>query len=575
MKKKIRFKFGLRAKLTGIFVLFGAVILGATVIYIYGMIRKIYTEYYNESLLDIAETAAEYLEALGMDGEEMHAYVQSGVLDERYEQTLVKMQEMRERFELESLYLIYPTGEDTAIWFADASAGDVKRFGEPVDNYHVEESRQVREVYESGEPSREMDWTKIVVEREHEGREGEENGENVEYVISAYYPIKDARGNSVAVIGVDKLGDEMTNKIIGSLTQVTRMLFLIVTISTALLILFVQFDIVRAIRRLKSGVQKLGEGEADVQVSENRRDELGEIARAFNRMAYSIGRHIGEMEELNQAYQKLIPPGVFEILHKESIVEFQLGDQANVNLTVLAMEPEGAEQVMQKMSSKQIFQYINDMLARTVPAVMEHGGAAWNFDRAGVYSFFQNSALDALEAALLAGRRLGRQGEHITAGIIKGQVMVGVAGHEARMDIISISEQARIAAFFMKIGKHYRASVLIGRSAAAQITDFEKRYHVRFLGYLKLSASERLEGVYDVYDGDEERERRDKQRTKEDFERGVLLFSKQNYKGAREAFIDVLRRYRRDDAAREYLELCNRILSGEECKDRIWFEELV
>lgn len=574
MKKEIRFKFGLRAKLTGIFILFGALILGATILFIRDMVNQIYVEYYNESLSDIAETAAEHLKVLGLGTAEMHAYAQSGVADERYEMVLEAMQEMRERFELESLYIIYPTGEYTAAWFLDASKKDAQSLGDDVNDYALYESRHVRRVYETGEASREMDWTRIA------GGEGGDDNEKVEYVISAYYPIKDAQGNSIAVLGVDKTELEMKKKINSSLTQVTRMIFLIVILSTALLILFIQVDMVRPIRRLKSSVQKFGEGESGVRFADGmrsadrRRDELGEIARTFNRMADQIGRHIGEMEELSNAYRKLLPPGIFQILHKKSIVEFQLGDQANVDLTVLVMEPKEAGQVMPGLSSEQTFQYINDMLAQTVPAVLEQGGAAWNFDQAGVYSFFQDAAPNALDAALSAGRRLHKKGERIAAGIVKGQVMVGVAGHEARMNVISISEQTNIAAFFMRIGAKYHASVLIGRSAATQIGDFEKHYHVRFLGYLKISASERLEGVYDVYDGDRDEERRNKQRTKEDFERGVLLFTQQKHREAREAFIDVLRRWRGDNAAREYLGLCNRILAGEEREDRVWFEEL-
>ena len=574
MKKKIWFKFGLRAKLTGIFILFGAMILGATILFIRDMVNQIYVEYYNESLSDIAETAAEHLKVLGLGTAEMHAYAQSGVADERYEMVLMEMQEMRERFELESLYIIYPTGEYTAIWFLDASKKDAQKLGDDVNDYAYYESRHVRRVYETGEASREMDWTKIVGDGDDDGNE------NVEYIISAYYPIRDAQGDSVAVLGVDKTELEMKKKIRSSLARVTRMIFLIVMLSTALLILFVQIDMVRPIRHLKRSVQEFGEGapgarSADgARSAERRRDELGEIARTFSRMTDRIGRHIGEMEELSNAYRKLLPPGIFQILHKKSIVEFQLGDQANVDLTVLAMEPKEAGHVMPGLSSEQTFQYINDMLAQTVPAVLEQGGAAWNFDQAGVYSFFQNAASDALDAALSAGRRLQKKGERVAAGIVKGQVMVGVAGHEARMNVISISEQTRVAAFFMRIGEKYHASVLIGRSAAAQIRDFEKRYHVRFLGYLKISASERLEGVYDVYDGDKDEERRNKQRTKADFERGVLLFTQQKHREAREAFIDVLRRWRGDSAAREYLGLCNRVLAGEERGDWVWFEEL-
>lgn len=568
MKKEIRIRFGLRMKFMALFLMFGAVILAAAFWFISHMIKEIYKDHYNEVLSDIAVTSAENM---GLGAEEIPDYVQRGVVDERYQEALARLEKIRERFELESIYIIYPTGEDenkikTAVWFADASEEGVKSFGDPVENYHVEESRRVREVYETGKASEEMDWTRIVTE------EGDE--QVTEYVISAYYPIMDGSGNSIAVLGVDKAEREMEVKIKSTLTQVTGMISLIVAISVALLTAFVQLDIVHAVRRLKNGVKRLGEGEHDVQIRSGRRDELGDIANAFNRMADSIGRHMSEMEELNAAYRKLLPSGTFELLHKKSIVDFKLGDQANAGLTVLAMEPSGAGRILPGLDSGQTFGYINRMLAQTVPAILKHGGAVWNFDRAAVYSFFQNTERDALDAALMAGRNLNKKGELAAAGIMKGSVMVGVAGHEARMNVIAISEQTKIASFLMRIGCRYHASVLIGKSAASHIPDFESRYHARFLGYLKITASERLEGVYDVFDGDEDCRRAGKRRTKQNFEQGILLFTRQNYQGAREQFIDVLRQYREDEAAREYLELCSRILSGKDDGGRVWFEEL-
>lgn len=564
MKKESRVKIGLRVKLTAVFLLFGAVILCATILYTEHMIETIYKAYYNENLADIAETVAHDLQYMGIGAEEIDAYMQSGVLDGRYAEALDRMHDFRERFELESVYIIYPVRTDadgmrTAYWFADASKDNEEQFYAKVVNYADDASAQVREAYRRGQRSREMDWTEMP-----------DGGA----VISAYYPIRNAQGNSIAILGVDKSGREMMKRIKKVRFDVTRMLFLIVAASVTFLIVFVQVHIVRPIRCLKRGVLRLGEGEKNVCLRSTRRDEIGAITQAFNGMAQNIGRHMDEMAELNSAYQKLLPSGVFTLFQKKNIAEFHLGDQAHVNLTVLAMQPSGAETKLKRLSSAQTFGYINEILAKTVPAVIGRGGAAWNFDRAAVYSFFEHSAKDALEAALTAADELPKKGERIAAGIMRGNVMIGIAGHEARMNVISISEQTRIAAFFMHAGERYHASVLIGKSAASQIEEFEKCYHVRFLGYLKLSEPERLEGVYDVFDGDKDVRRRQKQRTKEDFERGVLLFTQQNQREAREAFIDVLRQYRADEAARRYLELCDRILSGAESKRRVWLEEL-
>ena len=66
-----------------------------------------------------------------------------------------------------------------------------------------------------------------------------------------------------------------------------------------------------------------------------------------------------------------------------------------------------------------------------------------------------------------------------------------------------------------------------------------------------------MEKIYDVYDGDNEEDRRRKDMTRQMFEKGVSLFCARKFYEARNAFVEVLKQFRRDAAAREYLYLCN------------------
>lgn len=555
MEKRFQIKIGLRAKFFFLFAVFGMGMAGAIAFDLSQILTEIYKKNYRDSLLDIAEMT-EY--NFSLTAEQMRYYALTGQTDEAYRKEEERFAAVRELFDLESCYIIYPTGEDTAVWLMDASGEQSEKPGSPVTNYDVAESKPVRDVYLTGKKSESLD---IV-----------QGGEVP--TISVYYPLKDENGVTAAVLGVDKKMDVLALDLGMAVLEVIGHVFLMILAETVILLVFVQFGIVRSIRRLKQGVQELSDGNLDVEIPGRRRDEIGDITRVFNRMATSIRGHIAEMEELNHAYRKFIPPETFAILRRKSIVDIRLGDQAKVNLTVLSMEPKGAKRVLPDFSSEQTFEYINGIFAQTVPAVLEQDGAVWNFERAAICAIYRNEAGQALDAALAAGRRLRKCGETLAAGIARGPVMVGIAGHEECMDIISISEQTELAARFMELGESYNASILIGKSAASQIPDFEKSYHVRFLGYLKLTPSERLEGVYEVYDGDDEEERRQKQRTKEVFEQGVALYIRGEYGRAREAFIDVLRQYRKDGAAREYLFLCDKAGKDEACRGRAWFAEL-
>ncbi len=553
MKKRFQIKIGLRAKFFFFFLIFGIGMTAAIVLDLSQILAEIYKKTYRDSLMDIAELT-EY--NFRLTEEQMRYYALTAQTDEEYDSAKRQLAAVRELFDLESCYIIYPTGAHTAVWLMDASEEHSEKVGSEVKDYNDEASGEVRKVYETGKKSERLD----ILDKEDVS------------LISVFYPLKARDGATVAVLGVDKRMDALKLELTEALSEVIGHMFLLMLVEVAILLVFVQFGIVRSIRRLKRGAQELSDGNLDVEIMSRRRDEIGDITRVFNRMSASIRGHIGEMEELNAAYQKFIPPETFAILRKKSIADIRLGDQARVNLTVLSMEPKSAKRVMPEFSSEQTFAYINGIFAQTVPAVLAEEGAVWEFEKAAVCAIYRHTAAQALDAALAAGRNLHKKREALSAGIARGPVMIGIAGQEACMDIIGISEQNKLAARLMELSEEYHASILIGKSAASQIPGFRESYHTRFLGYLKLS--ERLEGVYDVYDGDELEDRRQKQETKELFEQGVALYIQEDYERAREAFIDVLRRYRRDGAARRYLLLCDRAREDEAWRGHAWFETL-
>lgn len=555
MKDRFRIQFGLRMKFICFFFLLGAVVLCVILFSVFESFQASYAESYRKSLLDVAEIMQS---TIMPTPEAIRGYAKSGQIDEPYERMLEKLKKVQEHCDLESLYVIYWTGEGVPVYFADASRDNPETLGSPVLNFESMDWAVFREVFEEQTSNTKLDVGK--------GSSGN--------IISVYYPIMDEDGREIAVIGVDKKMDSLTKDIMSRLSEAAGYMIVLIAAEVAALILFVQISILSAIGRLKQAAGRIADGKPGVQMRSRRRDEIGDIIQVFNRMSVSIEGHMAEMEELNGAYRKFVPGEMFGILDRKSIVEIRRGDQAKINPTILFMEPKGAKRRLSGLSSEQMFRYINEMHEKTVSAAIGQGGAVWNFENAGVCCFFQYDAKGALDAALEACRNLKKKGEELAAGITRGTVMVGIAGHEKRMELVSISEQTKTAAFLMHAGERYQASVLIGKSAAAQIPDFASSYHTRFLGYIRLEAEERIEGVYDVYDGDSDEDRKLKQRTKEIFERGVASFTGQQYKNAREAFIDVLRLYRRDGAAKEYLYLCNRALEEKNFGGRVWFAEL-
>lgn len=145
-----------------------------------------------------------------------------------------------------------------------------------------------------------------------------------------------------------------------------------------------------------------------------------------------------------------------------------------------------------------------------------------------------------------------------TIAISYGRVMLGVIGHENRMEAAAISAHSNLAKSLRLKGETYGAGILITHLVYRQIEDFEKQYHARYLGNVYISANDSLERIYDVYDGDPEEEFYYKDLTKQLFEQGVDLFVARKFYEARLVFVEVLKRHRKDRAAKEYLYRCDR-----------------
>lgn len=534
-------KIGLQGKFVFFFLMFGTAMLAAVWILVYLFAGEVFLDHYADSIGKIVNVTAY---GLDLTSKEMRRYGETGVADAHYRKILKQLNEIRELSDLQYLYIIYPKGEKEAVWLFDASGEDAEKLGTPVSDYTSEAFAAVREVYAAGEKNGKLDRTDTDLGK----------------LVSVYCPLGDEKGPTVAVLGADKSLNDIMDAMTEKLMQISVRMGVLIAAGMLVLLLFVQFGIIRSVRRLKQGVQRMSDGELGIQISCRRRDEIGDITAVFNRMSANIKGHIKEVEELNGAYQKFVPPETFEILHKSNIVEIRLGDQAREELTVLSMAPENFKETTQNMTPAETFRYINGILETAVPAVLKEGGTIEHFEKAGLCSLYRNSAAYALKSAVLACENMRKSKGKLTAGIAFGTVMVGIAGHSDRMGLINISEETKISAFLMEIAPKYHASILLSKGAAEQIEGLRKSYHCRFLGYIKITVSGRLEGVVDVFDGDSTEDRRQKQMTKEIFEQGVTYFTERKYEDARESFIEVLKRYRRDSAAREYLSLCNKYL---------------
>ncbi len=347
-----------------------------------------------------------------------------------------------------------------------------------------------------------------------------------------------------------------------NLRAVSALLFLALTV--LLLLLLVLF--LRPLKKLKETAEKLSAGELGLTVPVRGHDEIANISAAFNQMSMGIAQHVQEIQEMSDGYYKFIPAKILELLGKESIQQVELGDQMTGQMTVLSLCTSG--DARQKQIAGNTYRELNQILETPVTVITAHQGVVEHFEEAGLSAFFTESSEEALRAAIeiqrlpderqkeISGAGLMRDGR--TIALTYGQVTIGVIGNGNRMEAATISMHSALAKALRLKGETYGARILLTHFVYRQIPDFEKTYHARYLGNVYLRANDTLERIYDVYDGDAEEDFYQKELTRPLFEQGVELFVAKKFYEARLVFVEVLKQYRRDRAAKAYLYRCDK-----------------
>ncbi len=105
--------------------------------------------------------------------------------------------------------------------------------------------------------------------------------------LSGYAPIKDDKGEAVAVLGVDMSARDVYDM----QREVKKRALLVLLLGIALSLLlgtFVSLRVTRPIKKLVEGTRRISEGDLDYRVKTGGSDEMGELADSFNKMTVKL-----------------------------------------------------------------------------------------------------------------------------------------------------------------------------------------------------------------------------------------------------------------------------------------------
>ena len=284
-----------------------------------------------------------------------------------------------------------------------------------------------------------------------------------------------------------------------------------------------------------------------------------------------INTHL-QLSRISTVYSRFVPTEFLNSLGQENIVDVELGDQVQREMTILFVDIRSFTNLSEHMTPEENFKFINSYLSRFSPMITENGGFVDKYIGDAIMALFPDSPDNALAAAkemiehvnVYNGHRAncGYKPINIGIGIHTGKMILGVIGDKKRMQGTVISDAVNLASRIQDVTKLYRANVVISQETFVKLEN-PMDYNFRFLGRVKVKGKDKAVALFEIYDSDIEEKRICKDNTKADFEEGIMRFSRKEFKEAKQLLERVVSENPDDHTAQLFIDRIEQMVLAE------------
>ncbi len=274
-------------------------------------------------------------------------------------------------------------------------------------------------------------------------------------------------------------------------------------------------------------------------------------------------------KKMAASFGRFVPRQFLEFLGRDSIVDVQLGDQTQRDMTILFSDIRSFTTMSEKMSPKENFDFINRYMTFCAPVVQENGGFIDKYIGDAIMALFPDEPDHAVRAAIGLLRGVERFNEEWTAGggppiaigagLHHGSLMLGTVGFAQRMESTVISDSVNLAARMEGLTKMYGAGVVISGSVRQSMRDPDA-FAMRRVDRVKVKGKGEPVDVYEVFDADAPAQADAKHRTRRRFDEAFAAYSQGDFDEAVRALSEVLHINGQDRGAALLLQRCEMFL---------------
>ena len=316
------------------------------------------------------------------------------------------------------------------------------------------------------------------------------------------------------------------------------------------------------IQILSRGVEVIGSGDLSLNLDINSSDEIGDLARNFNNMTIKLREADDFKAALLHSYSKFVPTEFIEFLKKNSVLDITLGDQIEVDMSILFSDIRSFTTISEKMTAEETFKFINSYLHAMGPCVTKQNGFIDKYIGDAIMALFRtpenalDGAIDMLDELYLYNKkRVEKDYEKISIGIgiHTGRLILGIVGSELRIQGTVISDAVNLASRIEGLTKMYGASLLMSEESF-NIIEKKEKYYTRVIDRVKVKGKDKPVDVIEILNGNSERIINLKLSTNHLMKEGITLFRERDFKNAIKHFEEILSIDPKDKAANIHLQ---------------------
>lgn len=313
--------------------------------------------------------------------------------------------------------------------------------------------------------------------------------------------------------------------------------------------------------RCEADLREVGQVRAFVPGGSDRHGVLRSPARLFA----DLDRSLARQKQLTGAFERFLPRQFVEQLGKQNILDVQLGDAVERDLTVMFADLRGFTAIAEALGAAETFRFINGYLGHMERAIHAHGGFVHQYVGDGIMAFFPRSPDDAVRAsvAMLSAMRAfcdERQGlpgseARVGIGLHTGTVLIGAIGGADRMDRGVVGDAVNLASRMEGLTRHYDAPLLVSDATASRLVEPE-RFALREVDRVQVKGRRGAVTVYEVLDAYDAGVRRARLEGAAVFAEGLHAWGRGEFAAARRSFEACVEARPDDGAARLFVQRC-------------------